>query len=186
MVISCNAVLVWPWPATKGHTVALFPLPPLGWGGEWKETGKKLVDRDKGSLSEQQTKWTATTTILIIRIHKTNSEMHRATLNTRCPAHFQAATALSPGQLPHPEPSMMVHGIEYPVLFGSACLVVSPPGFWWKLTLSWLNPGQTHIFKQVGPHILRWLIIFNSYWESETKCRKTTHLHQNWSVKKSK
>jgi len=33
-------VAVWPWPATQGHTVALSPLPPLGWGGEWKEKGK--------------------------------------------------------------------------------------------------------------------------------------------------
>jgi len=24
----------------KGHAVALLPLPPLGWGGEWKEKGK--------------------------------------------------------------------------------------------------------------------------------------------------
>ena len=28
------------WSATKDHTVALLPLPPLGWGGEWKEKGK--------------------------------------------------------------------------------------------------------------------------------------------------
>jgi len=39
------------------------PLPPLGCGGEWKETGRKLVGRNKGSLTEQQTKGTGTTTI---------------------------------------------------------------------------------------------------------------------------
>jgi len=33
-------VVVWPWLATKGHAVTLSPLPPLGWGGERKETGK--------------------------------------------------------------------------------------------------------------------------------------------------
>jgi len=43
------------------------PLPPPGCGGEWKETGRKLVGRDKGSLTEQQTKGTATTTIQIRR-----------------------------------------------------------------------------------------------------------------------
>jgi len=35
-----NIVTVWPWPATKGHMVALSPLTPPGWGGEWKEKGK--------------------------------------------------------------------------------------------------------------------------------------------------
>jgi len=43
-----------PWPGTKDHAVTLSPLPPLGWGGEWKEKGKKLMDWDKGSLTEQQ------------------------------------------------------------------------------------------------------------------------------------
>ena len=33
-------VAVWPGWQQKGHEVALPPLPPLGWGGEWKETGK--------------------------------------------------------------------------------------------------------------------------------------------------
>ena len=32
------------------------PLHPPRCGGEWKETGRKMVGRDKGSLTEQQTK----------------------------------------------------------------------------------------------------------------------------------
>jgi len=55
------------------------PSPPLGFGGEWEEKGKKLVGRDKGRLTEQQTKGTVTT-ILIRRIYQTNGKMHRATL----------------------------------------------------------------------------------------------------------
>jgi len=47
------------------------PLPPPGCGGEWKERGRKLVGRDKGRLTEQQTKGTGTTTIQIRGIHKT-------------------------------------------------------------------------------------------------------------------
>ena len=39
------------------------PSPPPACEGEWKETGRKLVGRDKGSWTEQQTKGTATTTI---------------------------------------------------------------------------------------------------------------------------
>jgi len=74
-------VVVWLRPATKGHTVTLSPFPPRGWRGEWKETGKKLVGWDKGSLTEQQTKRTVTATIQIRRTYKTNSKMHRATLS---------------------------------------------------------------------------------------------------------
>jgi len=43
---------------------------------------QELLGGDKGSITEQQTKQTATTTILIRRIYKTNSKMHRATLTT--------------------------------------------------------------------------------------------------------
>jgi len=45
-----------PWLATKNHVVALSSLSLLGWGGKWKEKGKKLLSKDKGSLTEQQTK----------------------------------------------------------------------------------------------------------------------------------
>jgi len=48
---------------------------------------QKLVDRDKGSLTEQQTKGTGTTTIQKSGIHKTNQQ-NRAALspgpNNRC------------------------------------------------------------------------------------------------------
>jgi len=56
------------------------PLPPPGCGGEWKETGRKLVGRVKGSLTEQQTKGTVTTTIQIKGIHKKHPQK-RATLS---------------------------------------------------------------------------------------------------------
>jgi len=35
-------VAVWLWPATKDHIAPLSPLPPPGWGEEWKEKGKNL------------------------------------------------------------------------------------------------------------------------------------------------
>jgi len=64
------------------------------------------------------------------------------------PCMLPSRNKLPHGQLPHSAPRMTAHGIEYPVLFGqfgSACLAVSPPGFLWKLTLSWPNPGQHFI-----------------------------------------
>jgi len=43
--------------AAAGNKSAMWPPIPLPrCGGEWKETGRKLVGRDKGSLTEQQTK----------------------------------------------------------------------------------------------------------------------------------
>jgi len=42
---------------------------------------KKTVSRDKGSLTEQQTKGTATTTIQIRGIHKTNQQNRTALLD---------------------------------------------------------------------------------------------------------
>jgi len=79
---------------------ALPPLPLLGWGGEWKEKRQKLVGRDKGSLTEQQIKGTGTTTtVLIRRIHETNSRMHRTSLTARCRTHSRAAAP------PHRKPA---------------------------------------------------------------------------------
>jgi len=37
-----TTVLVWLWLSIKGHVVTLLPLPPLEWGEEWIEKGKKL------------------------------------------------------------------------------------------------------------------------------------------------
>ena len=59
------------------------PLPLPGCGGEWKERGRKLVGRDKGSLTEQQTEGTGTTTIQIRGKHNTNLKTQRAALHDR-------------------------------------------------------------------------------------------------------
>jgi len=62
------------------------PLPPPGCGGEWKENRQKPVGRDKGSLTEQQTKGTGTTTIQKKRrIYKTNPQ-NRTALSDRTTA----------------------------------------------------------------------------------------------------
>jgi len=51
----------------KSATRPPIPLPECG--GEWKENRQKLVGWDKGSLTEQQTEGTATTTIQVRRKH---------------------------------------------------------------------------------------------------------------------
>jgi len=48
------------------------PLPLPGCRGEWKQTSRKPVGRDKGSLTEQQTEGTVTTTIQVRRKHNKN------------------------------------------------------------------------------------------------------------------
>ena len=65
----------------------LLYRPSPHWGEEenGKKKAKKFVGRDKGGLTEQQTKRTATT-VLIRRLYKIVSKMHRATLTARCPA----------------------------------------------------------------------------------------------------
>jgi len=45
---------------------------------------QKLVGRDKGSLTEQETKGTGTTKIQIRRKYNTNHTTHRAALLDRC------------------------------------------------------------------------------------------------------
>ena len=115
------------------YSLAAAAPPPAGVRRRTERKRQKLVGRDKGSLAEQQTKRTITTTTQIRWIHNTNSRTQRAALTA-----WAARAFLLPSS-PQPEPSMMAHGMEYPVLFGqvgSACLAVSPPGFWWKLTLS--------------------------------------------------
>jgi len=94
---------------------------------------QKLVGRDKGSLTEQQTKGTGTTMIQIKRMHYTNRTTQTATLPDRTAAASSRATSeFPPPRSPPPESSMIAHGMEYPALFGqvgSACLAVSLPGF---------------------------------------------------------
>jgi len=122
--------------AVAGNKRATWLLcqPSPCWRGE--ENGKKKAKTgwsDNGSLTEQQTKGTVTTTIQISRTHKTNSRMHRATLTACCFKRSQTATAFPPPSSPQPEPSLMAHGTEYPALFGqvgSARPAVSPPGSW--------------------------------------------------------
>jgi len=61
---------------------------------------QKPVGRDKGSLTEQQTKGTGTTTIQIKRKHNTNRMTHRAALPDRTGARAPELRVSSRPQLP--------------------------------------------------------------------------------------
>jgi len=89
-------VVVWPWPAKNVPQGRSIAPPRAGVGRRMERNRQKRVGQDKGSLTEQQTKGTGTTVILIKRIYKTNSKMHRATLTTQCLVHSQVATPFSP------------------------------------------------------------------------------------------
>jgi len=116
--------------------------PPARVQRRMERNRQKPVGRDKGSLTEQQTKGTAATTI----------QKKGNTQNKPAEQSPQSTAALSPGPncrcallshgsvpaAPPPplEPSMMAHGMEYPALFcqvGSAHPAVPLPGF-----LSWI------------------------------------------------
>jgi len=94
---------------------------------------------DKGSLTEHQTKGTVATTILIRRIYKTNSKMHRSALTPQCPSSLTPPPrprASSPTQ--NPAWCHMVSNTP----FCLAILTQPATGFWWKSNLSWMNPGH--------------------------------------------
>jgi len=107
----------------KHHAAA---PPPAGMRRRMKRKRQKLVGRDKGSLTEQQTEGTATTTIQIREKYNTNSHNRPALLDktgaARSPA-VRVPAALPP---PPPEPSVMSHGMEYPALFGQVGSAPSP------------------------------------------------------------
>jgi len=82
------------------------PLPQPACGGEWEENRQKLVGRDKGSLTEQQTEETGTTTIQIRR--KTRHEPHNPESHPPQPAPRAPEPQVSSRQaapLPHRNPA---------------------------------------------------------------------------------
>jgi len=67
---------------------------------------QKLVGRDKGSLTEQQTKETGTTMIQIRRKHNTNCTTYRAPLPDQTGAMcFQAVREFPLPRSPHRNPA---------------------------------------------------------------------------------
>jgi len=94
---------------------------------------QKLVGRDKGSLTEQQTKGTVTTKIQKRGTHKTKqiAQQSRSLLDQTSTTRSQATSEFPLPSSPPPEPSMTAHGMEYPALFGqvgSAPPAVHLPG----------------------------------------------------------
>ena len=115
----------------KHHAAA---PPPAGVWRRMERKRQKLVGRDKGSLTKEQTKGTGATTIQIRRKHNTNRTTQRAAIPDRTAAPSGAASESPlPRSPPPPEPSMTAHGMEYPALFGQvgwARPAVPLPGFW--------------------------------------------------------
>jgi len=94
---------------------------------------QKLVGRDKGSLTEQQTEGTGTTTIQKRGKHKTNQQnTARRTQPLSLPDRTaavpsRAVSEFRPPSSAPPEPSMTAHGMEYPALFGQVGSAPPPP-----------------------------------------------------------
>jgi len=76
--------------------------PPARVRRRMERNSQKLADRDKGSLTEQQTKGTVTTTIQMRRKHDTNCTTQRATLPDRCRALPSHASEFLPPSSPPP------------------------------------------------------------------------------------
>jgi len=101
--------------------------PPAGVRRRMERNRQKMVGRDKGSLTEQQTKGTVIITIQIRRKHNTNRTTHRAVL----PDHSAAARSRAVSEFPPPNspPTRTQHDGTW---YGIPCSVwpggVSPPG----------------------------------------------------------
>jgi len=85
------------------------------------------VGRDKGSLTEQQTEGTATTTVQLRRKH--NNEPHDP--DSCSPKQYRRRVPPKPRvrfrrAAPPLEPSMMSHGMEYRALFGQVGSAPTP------------------------------------------------------------
>ena len=175
----CASVIVWLRPARKAPRSGSATPPPSGVRRRMERNRWKLVGRNKGSLTEQQTEGTVTTMIPISRIHKTKQQNAESNSHHLLPPHAPEPrlTSHCPAP-PQPEPSMTAHGMEYPALFGqvgSARPAVFPPGFCWKLTLSWQNPGHYSIPLRLCIRRIRIIESWNCYsWERPLRSASPT------------
>ena len=94
----------------KRHAVA---PPPARVRRRMERNRQKTVGRDKGSLTEQQTKGTATTTIQKRGIHKTNQQNRARRIQplsrTAPPLCAPEPREFPPPSSPPPEPSVTAH-----------------------------------------------------------------------------
>jgi len=88
---------------------------------------QKLVGRDKGSLTEQQTEGTVTTTVQTRR--KIGHKLAKQTLSPEQDRRraFPSRESVPNTPPPPPEPSVTSHGMEYRALFGPGGVSPHPP-----------------------------------------------------------
>jgi len=119
----------------KRHAAA---PPPTGVQRRMERNRQKPVGRDKSSLTEQQTKWTGTTTIQVRRKHNTNRTTHRAALPNRRSCALPSREWVPAAPLPST-------GTQHDgTWYGIPCSVwpggVSPPGCARSWSLVKINP----------------------------------------------
>jgi len=74
-------------------------------GRRMERKRQKLVGRDKGSLTEQQTKQTVTTIILIRRKYKTKQQNAQSSSHHPMLRALPSRDYLSPSKIPHRNPA---------------------------------------------------------------------------------
>jgi len=84
----------------KGHVVTLLPLPPWGWGAEWKENDKNLVHQDKGSLTETANEVNSNDNNTDKKNIQNKQLNEQSNSYTRYPAQFGAAINFPPASSP--------------------------------------------------------------------------------------
>ena len=129
-----GGVIVWLWLATKAPRGRSAAPRPAGGQRRMERSRQKLVGRDKGSLTEQQTKGTVTAMIPIRRKHKTKQQT--AESNSHCPPPPCAPELwlLPAALLP---PTRTQHGGTW---YGIPCSVWPGGSAWLCLLLVKINP----------------------------------------------
>jgi len=120
------------------------PLPPAGVRRRMERSRQKLVGQDKGSLTEQQTEGTVTTTIQIRRKYDTNSHNRPSLLDRTGAARSQAARE-SPPRRP---PTGTQHDGTW---YGIPCSVWPGPKVGpWVPQVGWVSPPGCARFLESG------------------------------------
>ena len=122
----------------KGPRGCSITSPPTGLGKRMERKWQKLVCQDKGSLTEQPTKRTVTTTIRIRRIYKTKQRNAQGTSHHPMPHVLLSRDQLAPRSAPPPRTQHDGTWCQIPCFVWSGC--VSPPGCVPSWLLVKINP----------------------------------------------
>jgi len=119
-----NALQFWPVAGNKGPRSRSTTPPPIGVGRRMERKRQKTRGLGEGQLNRTANEANSNNNNTDKENIQNKQRNAQSDSQPPMPCALQSCESLPPGQLPHPEHSMMARGIKYPVLFGqfgSAC-----------------------------------------------------------------